>query len=187
MPIFLKNPEELFKFNAFLQKIMQLAQTMKLNLAEQKIDHLAIRVNEIDDAKKWLRLLVANGTVISQNHVNGRPIYLIKLNFPINCFENKVSVIELPFPKKYHPVTGWEHLEIVMPFFEQESISDWTRRILKTYGWQENPYLKVKCSQPQVEGEQKVNPTIAVTFRNSTQNHCCIKVHPYSIESIIHL
>ncbi len=185
MTIFLKNPEILFTFEEFQQKIMQLSQEMHLDLAQQEIDHLAIRVNELDEAQKWLDLLVQCGTIISQNEVNGRPIYLIKLNTPIMIFDNQVSVIELPFPKKTYPVTGWEHLEVVMPFLPQESIADWEKRILNHYGWADDKRLKVKCSQPQVEGEQKPNPSIAVSFKDMTNNHCCIKVHPYTIESII--
>ncbi|MDG6897806.1 metalloprotein [Actinobacillus delphinicola] len=185
MTIFLKNPEILFTFEEFQQKIMQLSQAMHLDLTEQEIDHLAIRVNEQDEAQKWLDLLLKYGTIISQNEVNGRPIYLIKLAMPITIFNNQVSVIELPFPKKIYPVTGWEHLEIVMPFLDKESIEDWEKRILTHYGWLDNESLKVKCSQPQVEGEQKPNPSIAVSFKESMHNHCCIKVHPYTIESII--
>ncbi len=184
MPIF-HAPEARLAFESFLQKISQLSQAMSLNLAEHPIDHLAIRVNDQTEAADWLARLAANGRVISQNLVNGRPIYLIKLHHPLSCFGQTVDVIELPFPKKTYPVTGWEHVEIVMPFNADETPADWEGRILQHYGWQAHPQLSVKMSQPQVDGEQKLNPTIAVSFSDARHNHCCLKVHPYAIEEVI--
>ena len=45
--------------------------------------------------------------------------------------------------------------------------------------------LTMKVSEPKVEGEQLSNPSIAVSFVDKTENHVCIKVHPYTIKKIL--
>lgn len=179
-----------FALEQFADEINELAQYLKLNLAEFEIDHLCLRVANETDGKNWLTTFLHYGRIISQNTVNGRPIYLIALTKPLNFLQHSVSIIELPMPKKESTrTTGWEHIEIVMPFQTitngfQESIAQWQQRILQTYGWESDENLAIKCSQPSVTGEQRANPTIALRFRNGN-NRSCIKIHPYSIQSII--
>jgi len=153
----------------FQEKIQQLAAVMKVNLADYQIDHLALRANTEEKAKNWLTELLKCGRILSDNIVNGRPIYLIELDEPVDFIGQPVDVIELPFPKnKQYPQETWEHIEIVMPFLSHESVEDWVNRI---------------C--PKVEGEQLPNPSIAVSFVDKTENHVCIKVHPYTIKKIL--
>ncbi len=186
MKLFQKTPLLINEFNIFEQKILQLSQSMQISLSDYQIDHLAIRVNHQESAEKWLNLLMKYGKIISDNIVNGRVIYIIKLNMPLNFANQKVSVIELPFPKgKIYPVEGWEHLEIVMPFLKNEMTSQWIERIQNTFLWYKNSQLKLKISEPKVEGEKLPNPSIAVSFWDSSENHTCIKIHPYTIEDVI--
>lgn len=181
-----ENPYLINHFNAFEQNIIVLAKTMNISLSDYQIDHLAIRVNQLESAQQWLSLLMTYGEIISDNIVNGRVIYIIKLHAPLNLANQKVSVIELPFPKgKIYPEEGWEHIEIVMPFLENEATIEWCERIQKKFLWNKNEQLKIKVSEPKVEGEQRPNPSIAVSFKEGTQNHTCIKVHPYTIEDVI--
>ncbi len=184
--LFQQNTELLNEFNTFERKILDLSHTMQITLKDYQIDHIAIRVNQLETAELWLKKLPQCGEVISDNIVNGRPIYIIKLNEPLIMINQKVNVIELPFPKgKIYPVENWEHIEIVMPFSENETIPQWSERILNTFLWHKNSDLKVKISEPKVEGEQLPNPSIAVSFVDSTENHTCIKVHPYTLEKVI--
>ena len=128
----------------FQEKIQQLAAVMKVNLADYQIDHLALRANTEEKAKNWLTELLKCGRILSDNIVNGRPIYLIELDEPVDFIGQPVDVIELPFPKnKQYP------------------------------------------QEPKVEGEQLPNPSIAVSFVDKTENHVCIKVHPYTIKKIL--
>ena len=41
----------------FEEKVLQLAQTMGVNLADYQIDHLALRANSTEKAKNWLTAL----------------------------------------------------------------------------------------------------------------------------------
>ena len=99
-------------------------------------------------------------------------------------FQEKIQ--QLPFPKnKQYPQETWEHIEIVMPFLSHESVEDWVNRICNTFLWKELTQLTMKVSEPKVEGEQLPNPSIAVSFVDKTENHVCIKVHPYTIKKIL--
>ena len=114
----------------FQEKIQQLAAVMKVNLADYQIDHLALRANTKEKAKNWLTELLKCGKILSDNIVNGRPIYLIELDEPVDFIGQPVDVIELPFPKnKQYPQETWEHIEIVMPFLSHESVEDWVNHV----------------------------------------------------------
>lgn len=173
-------------FVAFEQKIFQLAEKMQVNLADFLIDHLAIRVNLCKDAEKWLTALLKCGRILSDNQVNGRVIYLIELTEPLTFAGQSVNVIELPFPKnKIYPKEGFEHIELVLPFIAEETTQSWEQRILMQFGWNNNSNFTVKTDEPKAEGEQLPNPSIAVSFADKSNNHTCIKIHPYHIKQII--
>ena len=170
----------------FEQKIQQLAGEMAVNLSDYEIDHLALRVNSEQNAKNWQTVLLKCGKILSDNVVNGRPIYLIQLERPLVFAGQFVDIIELPFPKnKQYPQETWEHIEIVMPFLTNESNEQWIKRINNQFLWQHSPRLTTKISEPKVEGERLPNPSIAVSFADKSVNHTCIKVHPYSIKKIL--
>lgn len=170
----------------FESKIEQLACVMNVNLSNYEIDHLALRVNTEQNAKNWLTRLLKCGKILSDNIINGRPIYLIQLEKPLAFSGQLVDVIELPFPKdKQYPQETWEHIEIVVPFLENESTEDWIERVQKHFGWKCVTELTIKVSEPKVEGERLPNPSIAVSFIDKIMNHTCIKVHPYSIKEIL--
>ena len=170
----------------FEEKILQLAREGRLNLSDYEIDHLALRVNSEQSAKNWLKLLLKCGKIISDNFINGRPIYLIELEHPVKFVNQLIDIIELPFPKnKLYPVEGWEHIEIVLPFLVGESTNEWIERINMQFLWNKLTQLNIKVSEPKVEGERLSNPSIAVSFVDKTANHTCIKVHPYSIKKIL--
>ncbi|WP_439258351.1 VOC family protein [Lonepinella sp. BR2271] len=173
-------------FVHFQQQIHQLAQAMQIDLAKYEIDHVAIRVNTEESARNWLALLLKCGTILSDNIVNGRVIYLIQLNAPLTLLGQSVDIVELPFPKNScYPLESWEHIEIVIPFDEGESVSQWLLRLEKNFLWNQLTTLHVKVSEPKVEGEQLPNPSIAVSFADKSKNPVCIKVHPYNIKTII--
>lgn len=181
-----KSPALFSDLAEFEKKIQQLAQMMSIDFSNYEIDHLAVRVNNEQNAKDWLTLLLKYGRILSDNIVNGRKIYLVKLAKPIKFAHQFVDVIELPFPKnKQYSIEGWEHIEIVIPFLQNESINEWVNRINMHFLWNESTQLNIKVSEPKVVGERLPNPSIAVSFANKAVNHTCIKVHPYSIEKIV--
>ena len=188
-PILTENPTALFDFSViadFEKKILSLASEMALILTDYKIDHMAVRVNHCKTAKSYLDLFVKKGRIVSNNLINGRVIYLVELEQPITFLGQKVSIVELPYPKdKIYPREGWEHIEIVIPFLPQESVADWCERIKKHFQLNQLTHLKVKVDEPKGDGEKLLNPSIAVSFVDKQQNHTCIKVHPYNIKQII--
>lgn len=173
-------------FLSFEEKIQQLAQAMNLTLNEYEIDHIALRANTKALAKYWLTHFLKCGTILSNNIVNGRLIYLIKLNQPLCLAGQRIDVIELPFPKdKIYSVEGWEHIEVVIPFLQHETTEEWVKRINLLFLRNQLTTLAVKVSEPKVEGEQLPNPSIAVSFADNRDNHTCIKIHPYNIKQVI--
>ncbi|AAU37935.1 MULTISPECIES: VOC family protein [Basfia] len=179
-------PANYGEFSDFEQKIATLAQEMKVDLSLYEIDHLSIRVNTEDKAKSWLTTLLNYGKILSNNLVNGRAIYLIELEQPLLFMGQRVFIIELPFPKnKHYPVESWEHIEFVIPFLPNESSIEWVERVQQQFLWNQSGNLTIKVDEPKVDGEQLPNPSIAVSFADKSQNHVCIKVHPFNIKNII--
>ncbi|POY44924.1 metalloprotein [Avibacterium gallinarum] len=170
------------EFAKFEQHILQLAEKMALPLQDYVIDHLAVRVNSEQSAQRWLSELLKCGKILSNNLVNGRKIYLIQLDTPLTFANQQVQIVELPFPKnKQYPQEGWEHIEAVMPFLPKETANAWIERINSHFLWNKMTDVRVKVSEPKVEGETLPNPSIAV----SGDNAACIKVHPYHIKTIV--
>lgn len=173
-----------------------LANSIGLNLQQLEIDHLALRVNTQHLAQQWKNAFSEVAQLLSQNQVNGRPIYLFKLKQALWFCQQAIQVIELPYPSdKTYPVEGWEHLEVVIPFFQNETICEWQQRLIQQFQLEQNPALLFKCSQPKVTNEQLANPTIAIRFNPSILEqekfqqgvdlNLCIKLHPYSIEQVV--
>lgn len=174
------------QFPHFERQVQQLAAIIGIPLAEFEIDHLAIRVNSVQQGQIWLTALLKCGQILSDNQVNGRPIYLIQLDQPLLFAGQMVSVVELPMPKNtIYPQQGWEHIELVVPFLVKESANEWLNRINQRFCLNENPHLRVKVDEPKVEGEQLCNLSIAVTLQEKTENHFCIKLHPYHITDVV--
>lgn len=171
----------------FEQKIQQIADIAEIDLSRYEIDHLALRMNSVETAQKWKSLLLENAALLKESEVNGRPIALFTLNQAIKFCKQSVKIVELPFPKnKIYPQEGWEHIEIVFPMLADETVEQWVQRALQHFKLSENSSLKLKISQPKVEGETLPNPSIAITLKNVTyDNICCLKLHPYDINSVI--
>ena len=171
----------------FEQKILQITQTIGLDLSQFQIDHLAVRMNTVETALEWRDLLLENATLLKESEVNGRPIGLFELHQAVKIGEQFVKIVELPFPKrKIYPVEGWEHIEVVVPFLEKESVEAWIARMITTYQLDNHPSLNVKISQPEVTGEILPNPTVAISMKAETLCYnVCLKLHPYDIKSVI--
>lgn len=187
-------PHEMFQnqtalladFQDFEQKIQVLAEAIHLDLTKYEIDHLSLRVNSVQKAREWLALLLNCGSVLSDNSVNGRVIYLISLTQPLYLAGQEIAVVELPLPKdKHYPQETWEHIEVVVPFLTGETEAEWLVRIKNLFLWNQSDDLKVKTSEPTADGETLVNLSVAMSFSDQNHNHTCIKVHPYSIKKII--
>ena len=110
----------------FEQKIQQIAEIAEIDLSKYEIDHLAVRMNTFETAKKWRNLLVENVNTLKESKVNGRLIGLFELTQAVDFLGQKVKIIELPFPKsKIYPQEGWEHIEAVIPMQQSENVDSW--------------------------------------------------------------
>ena len=184
--IFEKQTALFADFQDFEQKIQALAQQINLDLNQYEIDHLSLRVNSVQRACAWLALLLNYGTVLSDNQVNGRVIYLIALAEPLYLTGRPIDIVELPLPKdKAYPKETWEHIEVVVPFLTGESEAEWFTRIKNLFLRNQSAELKVKTSEPKADGEKLANLSVAISFADKHCNHVCIKVHPYSIKQIV--
>ncbi|HGO5815500.1 TPA: VOC family protein [Mannheimia haemolytica] len=171
----------------FEQKIRQIAEVAGIDLSVYQIDHLAVRMNQTETAEQWKAILLEGAALLKESEVNGRPIGLFTLTQAVEFCGQFVKIVELPFPKdKTYPQEGWEHIELVFPMLDNESSEQWVARALSHFRLADNTEVKLKISQPQVEGERLPNPSIAISLRNVTFcNPCCLKLHPYDINSIV--
>lgn len=91
--------EHFVQFRTFEHNIQQLAEIMHLDFSQYEIDYIALRVNTEQSAKYWLTLLLKYGTILSDNLVNGRIIYLIKLDSPLLFLDNLLMLLNYLFLK----------------------------------------------------------------------------------------
>ena len=161
----------------FEEKMIQLANTLNIDLSCYPTDHISLRCHELVLAEQWREGLNQCGTCISANEINGRSIYLFKLDIPLIVLNQPVFIVELPFPThKTYLYQGWEHIEQVISI-KPDLLINTVRSLLP------NPLpetLKLKISEPKGDKERLPNPTVAVTNGQVT-----LKYHPYSLQKIV--
>lgn len=99
----------------FSLKILERLKEVGLEDQFSSIDHICYRVKTIEDYEKWKGYLRAQGQLLSEAYINGRPIASFKLhNELIVTSFYKINVIELPAPKPGRECQeGFEHIELV--------------------------------------------------------------------------
>ncbi len=172
----------------FIDKIQQLVDLLGLDMSQYQLDHIALRINELDLAKLAHEAWLLDGKEISNTQINGRPIIVIAFNELLEIGSWKVECLELPYPAegKHYPEQSWEHVEFVVPSIAQTA-DEYLRDIKSTFPkladkWDELEVhgVKVKLSSPKGEGERLNNPTIAFKWQG-----VCIKLHPHTLKTII--
>ncbi|KHN56501.1 VOC family protein [Pectobacterium fontis] len=163
----------------FEQEIQELANVLQLDLSAFHADHISLRCHQNTTAESWKTALLNVGSLLSENHINGRPICLFILDHALAFGPWQVACIELPWPgKKFYPHEGWEHVELVLPgdveTLHQRALACLSDEALRT------PGIKLKFSSPQGERERIPNPTLAVTNGKVT-----IKFHSVDIRDVI--
>ncbi len=172
----------------FIDKIQQLEGLLGLDMSQHQLDHIALRINELELAKLAHEVWLLDGKEISNTQINGRPIIVIAFNERLEAGPWKVECLELPYPAegKHYPEQNWEHVEFVVPSIAQTA-DEYLRDIKSTFPkladkWDELDAhgVKVKLSSPKGEGERLNNPTIAFKWQG-----VCIKLHPHTLKTII--
>lgn len=167
----------------FLDEIFLFINELGIDVSDLGIDHIALRYKNSADVDKLSNELKNESTVLSRAIVNGRKIYIFKLNKPLEYKGYRIPCVELPYPTIDHnyPRDGWEHVEFVLPTKNINQIENSFKKrfpkltpdILKKFDY--------KLSVPKVEGEQLSNPTCILTKYLGLS----IKFHPNSIEKVV--
>ncbi len=182
--IMMKSPEQIAalaglvaELPVFAGKLQQFADDLQLDLRAYEADHISLRTHDTELAELWVAGLRQCATVLSDNNINGRPVYLFLLHQPLALLHWQIPVIELPFPKgKQYAHQGWEHVELVLPG-EAATVTERAAALLPS------PLpsgVIIKESHPRGENERLPNPTLAVCRDNIT-----IKFHPFTLQEIV--
>ncbi len=183
------HPEQMKqKLPDFIDNIQQLIDLLCLDMTPYQLDHIALRINELELAQLAHQAWLAEGKVISNTQINGRPIIVVAFNQALQVGRWTIECLELPYPAKgkQYPEQSWEHVEFVIPSMAQtaeEYLQDVKQRFPKLEeNWNvlADQNVKVKLSSPKGEGERLNNPTIAFKWQG-----VCIKLHPHSLKTII--
>lgn len=162
----------------FVEKAVDFANEIGLNVEGLQIDHLGMRFANSEDVNFIRKSLSWFGNNISTAIVNGRLIAIYKLIGPIEAKGFKIPCIEVPYPAKEHkyPEDGWEHLEFVLPGKGTD-----IEKIFK----EKFPNFKgdYGVDEPRVEGEQLPNPTVVI--KHPINKMLTLKFHRHSIEEVV--
>ncbi|MGF1705905.1 VOC family protein [Enterovibrio baiacu] len=171
----------------FSQRLQGLIDTLGLDLSPYDTDHIALRVNDAEQAKQLHQAWLAHGDEISNNMINGRPIVVVKTREALTVGGWKTHCVELPYPgDKAYPEEGWEHAEWVIPSLATtpeallEDVFALFPTLKSEWDTLEEKGVKVKLSSPSGEGERLANPTVAFKAKG-----VCIKLHPVTLEQVI--
>lgn len=128
-------------------------------------DHACYRTESAGEYELLKLRLRANGRLLTETMVGGRPIATFKLTKPIETIFGPIDVIELPRPKNGSPYKrGFEHLEFVMD------------------GGFENLKTRFPEAKWDESGRAKtVNPDISVNLQEGMN----VKFHEASLEDVI--
>ncbi len=98
----------------FLNRIFSSLTKDGIDVKAYELDHLCYRVETFERYEILKKDMEEIGTLLAETEVSGRPIASYKLNTPVVHLNRKISVIEIPAPKKnsFYP-EGYEHAEFV--------------------------------------------------------------------------
>lgn len=173
------------QWQSFVHNMLEHTEMLGLNDSNLICDHVALRVNTVASAESLLAQWRKLGQVISDNVINGRPIYIIELDEPLVLGDWKIDCVELPFPgEKQYPQEGWEHIELVLPS-QATTTLQLQDELYRAYPKLQSilaahQEIDVRCSSPKGERERLPNPTIAFKCAN-----LCVKVHTAGIKAVI--
>lgn len=183
------HPEQMKqKLPSFIESIQQLIDLLCLDMTPYQLDHIALRINELELAQLAHQAWLSEGEEISNTQINGRPIIVVAFNQPLQAGQWTIECLELPYPAqgKHYPEQSWEHVEFVVPSTAQtadeylQDVKQLFPKLAENWHQLAAQNVKVKLSSPKGEGERLNNPTIAFKWRG-----VCIKLHPHCLKTII--
>jgi len=177
------------EFEERLKKFLSELEELGLkNMEKLTIDHICIQLLEDDQAQALLdEILNLGGKILSNAEFKGRMIYSIKLSTSIKVLDQKVDVLELPFPEaeKGLPNDMWEHVEFIIPG-NANTLEELEANIFEHFGIEnltelEQKLNKVSKSMPVGKATDKPNPVIKLEREKGTE----IKLHARSLEDVV--
>ncbi len=183
------HPEQMKqKLPSFINNIQQLIDLLCLDMEPYQLDHIALRINELELAQLEHQAWLSEGEEISNTQINGRPIIVVAFNQALQAGKWTIECLELPYPAqgKHYPEQSWEHVEFVVPSTAQtadeylQDVKQLFPKLAENWHKLEAKNVKVKLSSPKGEGERLNNPTIAFKWQG-----VCIKLHPHCLKTII--
>lgn len=176
------------KLAEFMHKIQQLSELLHMDLSTHTLDHIALRINDLELAKAAHAAWLDEAEEISCAQINGRPIIVMAFHQPLVAEPWRIECLELPYPApgKMYPQQSWEHVEFVIPS-QAQTADDFLHELLQRFPafaqqWPKLAELgvKTKLSSPKGEGERLNNPTVAFKWQG-----VCIKLHPHTLKTIV--
>jgi predicted metalloenzyme YecM len=173
-------------FPLFIEKIFRFTEDLDLDVGFLDIDHAGLRFRNSEDVDSLKKVLEQEGnTIISDQHVNGRTIFIFKLVEPLSVGQYEIPCIELPYPATNHPYSedGWEHVEFVLPSTakDTESFEKEFRDFFPEFSPETIKY-GYRLEMPQVlDPNEPPNPSIAIQKVVGLS----IKFHPKPIDQIV--
>lgn len=131
-----------------------------------EIDHTCFRTRSLEHYEETKKVFAAQGKLLVEAPVSGRPIATYELSQGINCSHGVVNLVEVPAPKPGRAVDeGYEHLEVVIDCSFEELM-------------QKNPALNWDDRATSKE----VNPELEAKFENFN-----VKFHHHALNHIIEI
>lgn len=161
----------------FEERLTQFANILSIDLHQYSTDHISLRCHDLERAEQWRTGLSQCGKCISDNIINGRPIYLFELETPLIVLNQPVFIVELPFPThKQYIYQGWEHIEQVISIEPNKLVEN----VMAFLPHPLPDSINIKISEPKGNKERLPNPTVAISNGLVT-----LKYHPYSLQEIV--
>lgn len=170
-------------FTAFMDRAMAFVDELDINIDNLLMDHVAIRMKNVNDVQVLEHELDQVGNKIADAIVNGRKICIFKLHDPLIYKNKAIDCIELPYPSidHHYPQDGWEHVEFVLDGANPLTLeSEFAKKYPSLSSSIRNKY-KYRISTPDVKNEELVNTTIVLQKNASL----AIKFHCYPIEEVV--
>lgn len=165
------------ELSLFEENMTLFADSLGIDLSAYVTDHVSLRCHDLALAEQWRTGLSQCGKCISDNVINGRPIYLFQLETPLTILNQSVSIVELPFPtNKKYKYQGWEHIEQVISVDPDDLVN----KVMSFLPQMLPENVSLKISEPRGEKERLPNPTVAISNGTVT-----VKYHPYSLHEIV--
>ncbi len=109
----------------FLQQLFAALDQLGVNVHHMHLDHLCYRVSTAERYTQLRNALCADGELLAETMIGGRPIATFRLHAPIVHDGRSIHLVELPAPKPGSPYAeGWEHAEFVV----NEDLPSFTQR-----------------------------------------------------------